>query len=303
MSMPNFIVVGVPKAGTTSLYTYLQQHPDIYLSPVKETNFFMLSGQKPHYQGPGDANKINRTSVYDLAHYTALFQAAKPEQVCGEISPLYLYSKTAAKKIAQDAPEAKLLMILRNPTSRAYSNYLHLRRDGREPEENFLTALTQEEERIQKNWSPFWHYHSVGFYGEQIDRFLQYFPREQMRFYLYEDLLKNPSGLLADIFSYLGVAADFQPNTELQKNVSGLPKSQNLHQLMTKPHFVKQAVRALLPTSFQGKLRLLANKIRTQNLAKPEISQDAHQFLVDAYTNDVTHLGKILNRDLSHWLK
>ena len=220
MKMPNFLILGAAKAGTTSLYAYLKQHPEIYMSPIKETNFFALEGKNLDFAGPGDRDFINRFSVNSLEAYCAMFQGISNEIAVGEASPLYLYNPTAAKRIQHYIPAAKLIVILRNPVERAYSSFLHLVRDGRELLRDFAQALSEEENRIRSNWDHIWHYKQMGFYYIQLKRYFNTFDFQQIRVYTFEDFLTEPVSILKDIFQFLDVDDLFIPDISIRHNVS-----------------------------------------------------------------------------------
>src|SRR3954452_18181658 len=131
MTMPNFLILGAAKAGTTALYHYLKQHPEVCMSEIKETNFFALMGKPLDFRGPGDDEHINRFSVTTWGDYQSRFPDRTDARAVGEASPLYLYSPDAPGRIARWMPKAKLVVILRDPVARAYSAFLHLVRGGR----------------------------------------------------------------------------------------------------------------------------------------------------------------------------
>lgn len=222
MPLPNFLIIGTAKAGTTSLYRYLAQHPQIYMSPIKEPNFFALEGQEVDFCGPGDEMYIKQFSVTDCGGYEGLFEGVSSEVAVGEVSPLYLYSRAAPHCICSYAPETKLIVILRHPVERAYSAFLHLLRDEREPLGNFA-ALRVEEKRVQENWEHIWHYRGMGFYAAQLGRYYRHFSPEQIRVYLYESLQREPLALIADILRFLGVDETFRLDISVRYNEPGIP--------------------------------------------------------------------------------
>ena len=175
MTMPNFFIVGAQKAGTTSLYYYLKQHPQIYMSPRKEPHFF--EGMHWDFYRPGRM----ALPVTDLADYQALFEGVTDEKAIGEASASYLYSPKAPTLIKRSIPYARLIAILRNPADRAYSNFLHCVRAGRESIVDFAEALRVEEGRIKGNWGPLWHYKQKGFYYAQVKRYLDTFGRDPVQ--------------------------------------------------------------------------------------------------------------------------
>ena len=294
MVMPNFLIIGAAKAGTTALHTYLQQHPQIYMTPDKETNFFAFEGEKLNFQGIGD-EAINQFSIIDLATYQQLFADVKDEMAIGEACPLYLYATQSVQKIASSLPEARLIVILRNPVDRAYANYLHLIRDDREPEKDFAQALEAEPQRIQNNWEWFWHYVQLGYYGQQLKRYYDEFDASQIRVYLYEDLVQRSPWLIEDLFNFLQVDPNFIPDTSIRPNKSGVPKNSALHQLLTKPNPIKSLLKPLFP----AKLR---QKIQHNNLETPKLSPEVRQSLMKLYREDILVCQDLIGRDLSAWL-
>lgn len=302
MRLPNFLVIGVAKAGTTSLYSYLAQHPDIFLSPIKETNFFALEGQVLDFRGPGDDKKIGRTSITALDRYLALFAEARSEQSLGEVSPFYLYYPNTAGNIFRYIPHVRLIVVLRNPVDRAYSSYLHLRRDGREPMGRFSSALEAEENRIRKNWAPLWHYRRAGLYFEQLKRFYERFPRSRIRIYLFEEFCSDPVGTVQDMYGYLDLDATFSPDVTMQRNASGIPKRPWLHRALNQAHPTRTAVKTLLPASLREKATVLLSKMRNGNLHKPGLGEELRRRLLAEYREDILHTQDLIDRDLGAWL-
>ena len=151
---PNFIVIGAMKAATTSLYTYLKQHPEIFMTKVKEPMFFNNFQQENNYKILGKKRKKLNT----LEEYLAMFKDVKNEKAIGEASPAYIYNQKAPQLIKEHLPNVKIIAILRHPTDRAYSNYLHAKRADRENVTSFQGAIELEQKRIQDKWSPLYHY-------------------------------------------------------------------------------------------------------------------------------------------------
>ncbi|TCJ15544.1 sulfotransferase, partial [Rubrobacter taiwanensis] len=184
MTLPDFLVIGAGKAGTTSLYYYLRQHPQVYMSPTKETNFFALEGQRVAFRGPGVEERINAWTITELSEYERQFAGVRGERAVGEVCPLYLYSERAAERIKRHVPEVRLIAVLRDPAERAYSSFLMLRRSGREPLEDFAAALEAEDRRVAGGWEYAWHYRRAGYYHEQLSRYYALFDPAQIRVYL-----------------------------------------------------------------------------------------------------------------------
>lgn len=297
--MPNFFIVGTAKAATTSLYHYLVQHPQIYMSSQKEPNFFCTDGRPPDYRGPGDDEAINRTTVYDPAAYQALFAEARGRRAVGEASTWYLYVPEAAWRIRQAVPDARILAVLRNPVQRAYSSYLHLSLQQRERSPRFADALRDEADRIRANWAPIWHYRSMGFYYDQVHRYIELFGPERVLVVLHEDVTADLGGVLHRVFTFLGVDPDFTPAAVPKHNATGVPKSSTVHALLHRPGLVKALLRPLLP----ARLRLrLALALRAMNMRRPALDPVLQRDLVATYRDDVLRLQHLLRRDLSSWL-
>ncbi|MGY1605048.1 sulfotransferase family protein [Geodermatophilus sp. SYSU D00815] len=207
--LPQFFIAGAPKAGTTALHAALATHPGLYLSPVKEPKFYLTGGRPPdrsRQRGPGDAHSA-REWIWRRDRYLALFDGAPAGAVRGESTPFYLYDRAAHARIAADVPEARLVLVVRDPVDRAVSNWVHLRADGLEPQADFLAAVRAEERRIADGWAPFWHYRGLGRYGEQLRDLLTRFPREQVLLLRYRELVDTPQQTLDRVSAFLGVAA------------------------------------------------------------------------------------------------
>jgi hypothetical protein len=298
--MPNFLIIGAGKSGTTSLYHYLGQHPGVYMSPMKEPKFFCFEGARPSFRGPGDDVEINRKCVTTLDAYRALFDGVAGEKAVGEASSMYLYYPKAPERIRHHVPGARLIAVLRNPVDRAYSSYLHCVRDRGEPLEDFAEALREERDRIRKGWGPLWHYRTAGFYFAQLSRYFDTFDRRQIRIYLYEDLKADAAGVLEDIFRFLGVDDSYAPDISLRHNVSGVPRSRVLHALLNKPNPIKTVFKPLFPA---GPRKVLSHRLTGKNLARPQLSADVRRELTEEYSEDITKVQSLIGRDLSKWLE
>src|SRR5580658_4393131 len=204
MALPDFLVIGAPKSGTTALHAALAQHPGLYMSPVKEPKFFLSDGPPPARGGPGDAQTY-REHVWRRADYEALFDAAPAGTLRGESTPLYLYDPAAQRRIRELIPQAKLIVVLRDPVERAHSNWTHLWSAGLEPIGDFVEACAEEPRRIEAGWDSFWHYTGLGRYGEQLENLYRLFPRDQVLILRYLRLVDSPAETLDEICTFLGV--------------------------------------------------------------------------------------------------
>lgn len=166
MPLPNFLIIGPGRTGTTSLYYYLKQHPEIYMSPIKETNFFAYEQGKP---GRSQISKrYNIFPIKNIEAYSALFKAVTKEKAIGEASPRYFFTPQAAERIKLILPEVKLIAILRDPVERAFSSYLRRNRDGFETR-TFPQAIQDDKQNTSNDYlfrqAPYWR---TGFYHRHL---------------------------------------------------------------------------------------------------------------------------------------
>lgn len=298
MTMPNFLVIGAAKCGTTALHRYLKQHPAIYMSSPKELRFFPHEDQPPDFRGPRDEMDME-TAIKNIDDYRACFAPGANYPARGESSPIYLYYRRAAERIKHYIPNVKLIAILRHPADRAYSQYLMKRRGGVEPL-SFSDALAAEQQRISDGWSDRWHYQQRGFYAAQLKPYFELFKRAQLRIYLYEDYLLDPIAFMQDIFRFLNVDQSFVPDMSVRHNQTLLPRSRALQVFLTEPRRIKNLFKPLVPERWS---RRFGDHLRQRNLTKPPLSEGLRRQLVEVYHEDIIELQGMLQRDLSHWLK
>jgi hypothetical protein len=299
--MPNFLIIGAAKCGTTSIWHQLEQHPQIFIHPKKQLNFFAFEDEDVDFRGPGRRDSALH-SITTIEAYRAQFDGVTNEVAVGEASNLYLYEPKAAERIQYYLPEVKLVAILRHPAERAYSRFLHLVREGREQITDFARALDEEETRIRDHWWPDFHYLHVGLYHAQLKRYFDLFPHDQIKIYLYEDLKSDPLGVMQDLFRFLGVDDTFMPDTTIRYNASGIPKNRVLHSSLEKLRQVRPVVERFLPEALRQRLLRIAVDINNHNLTKPRLSREVRARLVEGYREDTLRLQHLLQRDLSTWL-
>lgn len=298
--LPDFIIIGAPKAGTTSLHRYLATHPQIYMTPDKEPRYMAHPDVRPTYRG-GTARKYNREVTWRFDEYRRLFAGRRDELVAGEASPLYMWSPVAAETIHRLVPEAKLVAILRDPVSRAYSHFFHNRRLGREPLADFGAALAAERERVEYGWIPTVHYRGRGRYGEQLTRYLELFPRDRLIVFLQEDLSRRPAEMMAELCRFLGVDDNFEFDTTKRHNVTdGVPKRIWLSRLFAEQSRLKDAARKVVPVAVRN---ALFERFYHSNFEKrPPLDPAIRRMLRDEFRDDILVLQDLIGRDLSAWL-
>ncbi|MGH9436880.1 MAG: sulfotransferase domain-containing protein, partial [Terriglobia bacterium] len=225
-ALPDFIIIGAQKAGTTSLFSYLRQHPQLLPSCVKEIHFFD-GGLNPNIDNFGKGQ----------AWYRAHFPLRKnlgADQKTFEASPLYIFNPLAPRRIFELIPEVKIIALLRNPTERAISDYFHERRGNRESLPIY-EALQQEDKRLEsvinskdfKNSVFIRHsYKSRGLYKEQLERYLGFFPRQRILLLGSEKFFADPNEALRRVFEFVEVEPEFKVKNLKPRNVSNASRSE-----------------------------------------------------------------------------
>ena len=299
MTLPNFLLIGAAKSGTTALHAYLQQHPDIFLASPKELRFFSYTGPYPEDL----EEKYIHRGVTTLEEYQRHFEDPGSARIIGEASPMYLYTPGTAERIKNLIPDVKLLAILRNPVDRAFSAFTHALRDWTETEASFEEALKKEPERIRAGWGILWHYTQAGFYAQQLRRYYDIFNKDQIKVVLYDDLAADAMSLCQAVFEYLGVDASFEPDLSKRPNVSGFPKNSVFHQFMErlfmKDNAIKRISQQLFPKAFR---RRVMESLRRINMEKRAMPESIRQDLISLFREDIQQLERLINRDLSHWM-
>jgi hypothetical protein len=302
MALPDFLIAGVPKAGTTALHAALVGHPGLFLSRVKEPKFFLSDGPPPAYGGPGDVQTYQEY-VWRQSDYEALFDPAPPGAVCGEATPFYLYDLAAHDRIKRLLPHAKLILLLRDPVDRAHSNWTHLWNAGLEPEADFLTACRAEERRKADGWAAFWHYKALGQYGRQVQHLYRVFPREQVLLLRYRELKDRPAGTLDRVCDFLGVPAGM---------LSAIPP-ENVNRHVVEDNAVNRVLRGLLRAGggfghrFPLPLRLAARGplltvLHRKTGSRPVTTPHERAELLPYFADDIALLQEVTGERYDDWL-
>ena len=283
----DFFIVGAPKAGTTSLYKYLNQHQDVVMSSVKEPNYFSneeLESQDLYY-----ASK----NITDEKDYHSLFQANGEKKKLGEASVSYLFYPKVSKRIFTYNKDARIIIILRNPVDRAYSHYKMDFRLGfvkRDFEDLVLNN--------NKEGSLFYQqYIDLGLYHQQVKSYIDEFGSTNVCVMFYEDLKKDRATFVNNIFSFLNLKSDSNINFNLKYNKSKLPSNNFMRYL-----YSISLVRKTASFLFNERLINFINKnfFRESN---QEIESKVRHKLNQVFLNDIFMLEKLLNKDLSSWRK
>lgn len=286
---PEFFILGAGKCGTTSLYHSLSQHPQIFMPLTKEPSFYC------------DIFQVVKNPI----EYVSLFADARPDQLAGEASHVYLTCPASAPAIRAFHPDAKFIVIFRDPVDRAYSLYNHMTRSGDETIGSFEEALEVEPQRAtdshfrMHNPQYFYNflYYESGLYGAQIERYFQYFDRDQFLFTTLDRLKRDPLGVLGQVFAFLGVDRDFVPDVEPQ-NIGSTVRSPRLQ------FFFRHRLAPILGWS-KSKLGLrVLGRLMALNTRPSVESLDSSTrgALRARYADDLRRLEGLTGLDLSDWI-
>ena len=297
---PNFFLLGAAKSGTTSIAQYLDQHPEIFVAKPKEPNFFAFEPEsKPHCEGPASAERLYelllKYSVTSTTDYLKLFESAGQEVALGEASVRYLYESRSAARIAAFAPDAKLIVVLRDPVDRLHSHYHMNVRKHIEPEE-LSAALQAEDERVRQGWGWDWHYRRVGMYARQLQEYLRHFQRSQLLVLFHADLQSEPRKVIRQIFQHLNVSDDFQPDFSHRAFVGETPRWRLLRRLIRDDSLVKSVTKQIVPRSLRKSIADWTESKNRQPI--PQLDPRLRQTLHGQFAEDHEQLANLLGREL-----
>lgn len=295
--LPNFLVVGAAKAGTTSLYHYLKQHPEIYMSPVKEPYYFAYMDSRPNIKGPNSG--WNDTVIYNRADYEALFNGAGDKKMLGECSPLYLFSSAAPTNIKNVIPNCKIIILLRQPLDRAYSHYLHWRINCYESL-SFEDAIAAQEERAKNGWLWVYQYIEVSRYSRQIAEYKRLFNDKHLFIGLFETLIENPALFMKQVFSFLEINNEFTPSIEVH-NKTLIPKSIALNRFYRRSRIIKAVLKPFIPKHIRASMKNYFISKNQSSKQKPQIENQLKRRLHSEFVDDVKQLQVMIKNDLSIW--
>lgn len=297
--VPNFVVAGAAKSGTTSLAHYLRQHPDVFVAREKECHYLAFPDTPPRFTGPGDDTEFNRIVITDRDRYLRCFDGARDERAVGEASVFYLYRPDSLRMALTLEPGMRFIVVLREPIDRAYSAYSHHVRDQRETAPTFSAALAQEDQRIIDGWGYGWHYRHVGDYVTQLAELRSIVPADQVHVLLYDYLAADPISAMQDVYRFLGVDPTFVPDASIVLNASGAPRLSALNRLLTRDNGIKTAVKRVIP--YELGLRL-SHRVRNWNLRRDNgLTPDERRAVEPLFDLDHDRLAELSGCDLSPW--
>ncbi len=301
MNKPNFFVVGEPKSGTTALHEFLDQHPQITMSKVKEPYHFCSDLHQ-------ESDLFHGREVYfkyrDMNKYLELFDQSRKYAAVGESSTFYIWSKNAAQEIHAFDPHAKIIIFLRHPIDFIHSLHSHWVVETYENINDFQYALVAEKDR-KSNWEKIpsrayfpsmLYYVARTNYSEQVDRFVKRFGREQVKIIIFEDFKKDNAGIYDEILNFLEVDTSFVPNFE-KKNVSKKPRSNTLNYIAQNVYFL-EVMKKILPYKIHKIIKNWGQKILWKESIRPKIEQDVYSELEKKFRHEVLKMSDLLQIDM-----
>ena len=285
----DFFIVGAPKAGTTSLYHYLSEHPQIEMSSQKEPDYFSdkAINEQGMYYGKNRVNTLDK--------YESLF-VQKESVVYGEASVSYLFYDNVAEDIKKYNPNAKIIIMLRNPIERAFSHYLMDYRLGliSDSFENIIAKKSK-----HRNAHLFYQqYIEVSKYATQIQRYLDFFEKENILFIDYEDFKKNVSKTVCQVYSFLNISTEFAADINTKYNAFTMPKNK-VTRLIYSFVFLRKILTILFPIYLVKHIRVLLFK----SDKKPELLKETRSLLKKIFNDDIKKLEEVLAKNYSKWIK
>ena len=311
MKKPNFFIVGAAKSGTTSLYNYLDQHPDVYMSPIKEPHYFSkdikMSDFNEEYKkrvefdissylSKDKLEKKHILHIENLDDYLQLFRENNNEKCLGEVSNGYLFSKVAAQEIYDFNPNAKIIIILRNPIERAFSHWIMGIQLGIVKNKSFFEQTKNDYSHSKKGWGQSHLFIELGLYYEQIKRYFDVFPSENIKVFIFDDLKNNSKNVKNELFDFLNIGKLESIDFTKKYNVTRLPKNK-LISMITNNRFIKNSLRGILT---ENRKIFLKNMLYSKDSIPILTNNDRHK-LLPYFINDIKKLEKLLERKLDSW--
>jgi hypothetical protein len=307
--LPNFFLAGVSKAGTTSLHRYLDQHPQVFMSPVKEPMFFAAADllSRPYWSDVAEtAARHAKLEAYldgpqppgaehfvlEWEDYVRLFRDVREETAVGESSTAYLWLPSAAGAIRSAVPDARLVFVLRDPADRLFTLYRgSLRREPGVPFRDWFQASLEQPRRRFLRLDP-------ARYATHLQRFFDAFPRERARVYLYDDYRTDARAVLRDLFAFLGVRPDYPVDVSRRHNETLQPRFPRLH-AMRRRMLGDASLTRWLP---DGARRALSRLYLGRGDGRPMDPAD-RRLAIDHYRDEIVRTQELVGRDLSAWLR
>lgn len=296
MKRPDFFIVGAPKCGTTAMYEYLRQHPDIFMPVHKE----------PLYFGSDLTSRYGRMSEAD---YLALFEPARPGQRAGEASAWYLFSALAATEIREFAGDAQIIIMLRNPVDVMHAQHSQLVFNRQENIADFAEALDAEGDRASGRRLPPGPirpenllYRRMTAFSEQVERFFRVFGRERVHVVIFDDFIADTPGEYRRVLEFMEVDPAFQP-VLAPANENRRVRFGRLQDVIWNPPILRPFIPRLRRYRAVHRLRSALLRMNSQRVVRTPIDTALRHRLMAEKTAEVDRLSQLLGRDLSHWVR
>ncbi len=287
--LPNFFIVGAPKAGTTSLYYYLKRHPEVFMSGIKEPNYFA-------YEETIKQNLYHKEKgVGTLEEYLQLFESVNGRhKAVGEASVSYLFYPAVPEKIKELVPDARIIMSLRNPIDRAFSHYYMEHKLGYVNESLEDIVNRKSSHKYSKLW--YQQYIELGLYYEQVKRYIDVFGKDKVKIFIYDELSEDMENMILSVFKFLVIDPSFIPELENKYNTYSTPRNTFFRAIYSQKN-LRALARKIIP---DAKVEAIKNLFLTRR-KKPDRHDETVDLMNVIFKPDIIKLEKLLNKDLSRW--
>ncbi len=298
VKLPNFLIVGAAKSGTSSLHNYLYQHPEVYMPLYNEKG---VKVKEPRFLIKDLVEHRLHNGVWTFEEYKSLFANVKDEKVIGESTVLYLYYfKSAIKNIKHYlGEEVKIIIMLRNPTDRAYSAFQHVSRGFKE-NNSFEESLEIEQGRMEREATitPMVMYKEMGMYYKMVKSYKDSFKNVHIIFY--EDFRDNIKLEMEKVYNFLEISKNVEIDLNVRYNVGGKRwKSEKMKHVFMRDSLIKSGLKLVIPLKFRRWIRNISLELSTNKVG--EMKKETRKMLNECFREDIKKLSKLLNKDLQHW--
>lgn len=301
MKTPEFLVLGAPKCGTSSLYEYIKEHPQIFLPVKKELHFFSRNTISKYINGPGDNANLQKICS-SLEDYMSFFEKADKDKIIVEVSTSYFFKADEyLNEMRSVLPSLrKIVVVLRNPVKRMYSNYMHQVRNEKEAL-TFSEALEAEEERKKNMWGTFWWYKTQSYYFHSLQLFSNAYGKDNLLIVTQEEMDADTPALLKKIFTFFGVNNEFVPaNLSIRYNKGGKYKKNALLKWLIKPSVFRRIISKIVPGLLMTRLkRTRDNYIGKQTIDTKKTSKENLTIYNDFFEEDLKNVKQEFNINLA----
>lgn len=298
--LPNLVIPGAPKSATTSLCEYLNQHNEVFIPKLKEPRYFIADVIETLPDSDSIKKSLVTTSILTSDEYKNIYKEGKDKKYRCDASVQYLYyHDSVVPKIKTALNDPSIIIVLRNPITRAFSNFTYI---TTETASSFEEGLALEQERQKMGWNSFWFYKDQGMFYEQVKHYKKEFSK--VKVLLMEDFTTNPNVMLKGIFEFLELDP-IEVNTQVIYNKSGNPKNKVVEWFFFKDNIIKRTIRPIIKKVYsETDRRRFSRSIKDKLLVKSdtEMNTDTYNRLVNTYRDNILNLQDLIKRDLSHWI-